>query len=84
LSRYGNNSERALDWLLNVGEEAAAAAAGVAYHDATSSSAHRGGDFPSPKRSPFLVSWIHLFYLRPVQELLEEAAPQRALRLQIQ
>ncbi len=53
LMRYGNNSERALDWLLNVGEEAAAAAAGVAYHTAASSSAHRGGDFPRPKTVAF-------------------------------
>lgn len=31
LMRYANNCERALDWLLNVGEEAAAAAAGVSF-----------------------------------------------------
>ncbi len=45
LMRYGNNSERALDWLLNVGEEAAAAAAGLVHHGATASSTHCGGDF---------------------------------------
>jgi hypothetical protein len=61
LMRYGNNSERALDWLLNVGEEAAAAAAGVAYHDATASSAYRGGAFP-PKTITFSIFIYAVFY----------------------
>lgn len=82
LMRYGNNSERALDWLLNVGEEAAAAAAGVAYHDATASSAYRGGAFP-PKN--YHLFQFHLCsFLRPVQVLLKEAPPPHAQLPQIQ
>ena len=46
LMRYGGDSERALDWLLNVGEEAAAAAAGVAGHSAAGAAQAHGCNIP--------------------------------------
>jgi hypothetical protein len=46
LMRYANNNERALDWLLNVGEEAAAAAAGVSFGGGAASVSHVQSNCP--------------------------------------
>jgi hypothetical protein len=72
LLRYANCSERALDWLLNVGEEAAATAAGVSFPGAAAALQHFGRNssvfrffplpppaYPAPRSTLIVAHLLH-------------------------